>query len=361
MKRLSRLRVGIIAALIVALAVSACGKSDDLPEGALAPKEVKLATVGSYLTIFSAAWAAENTSFKEIEEKYGTKLTFQTFGKGADAMTATLGGSVDINTGTSSTDIVEAVLKKQDLVAVDSLFTGPGSVLIGRKDLEASHGTNIKAYDGASWGYTAEGSSAQLHAQKEAEYAGLDWDNQKGIALGSVQAFEPALKSGRTDIAAMDTTSAAIAISNGSGYLVRNMNDLTLHGPVVGPIPGNLVAIPSAFIEKFPEFTQALVTAFVEGLREVQNAKDANAAYALMPESFKKVHQNDAQFAVEWDLARPAFLGTDGGFNQANIDAIAKYIDEDPAQVETAFNDTFVDAAYKEIGVERADAGIGQP
>lgn len=144
-------RAAAAAVALSILALSACGGSDDSSAGSQrAPKEVKIATIGSYLTIFSAMWAAQ-PGFDKIEKDFGTKISFQSFGKGADAMSAMLGGSVNVNAGTSSPDTVQAVLKGQDMVSIASLFTGPGLVFVGAKKLEKSHGTDIKAYDGATW------------------------------------------------------------------------------------------------------------------------------------------------------------------------------------------------------------------
>lgn len=192
-------RAAAAAVALSILALSACGGSDDSSAGSQrAPKEVKIATIGSYLTIFSAMWAAQ-PGFDKIEKDFGTKISFQSFGKGADAMSAMLGGSVNVNAGTSSPDTVQAVLKGQDMVSIASLFTGPGLVFVGAKKLEKSHGTDIKAYDGATWGYTAEGSSAQINAQKVAEHNGLSWDHQKASHSGRLLPTSPrSARDGRT-------------------------------------------------------------------------------------------------------------------------------------------------------------------
>ena len=341
--------------------LGACGGSDESSDATgsqKAPKELKIATVGSYITIFSSLWAAQ-PGLDDIEKKYNTKISFESFGKGSDAQTALLGGSVQVNAGTGSPDMARAVLQDQKLVSIANIFTGSGTVFVGSKKLEKSHGTSITAFKGDTWGYTAEGSTSQVSLQKVAEHEGMNWKDEKGIALGSVAAYEPALTSGRADIVAMDPTSAAKAISNGSGYEVFNTSDADAYGPVVGPLPGNGITVTQDFAKKYPELTQALATAFVEGLLKVRDVTDASEAYELLPAEFRKVHKNDEMFATEWALSQPAFAGTDGGYSKDAVDAVAKWVgvsadERNSEQFTSAFDDSYVEKAYRELGVTRA-------
>ncbi|WP_433502976.1 ABC transporter substrate-binding protein [Pseudonocardia halophobica] len=355
--------IKILASVAVgAVALAGCGGgassgSGGTASGPKAPPSVAIATSGTYITIFAPLWAAK-PDLDKVAEKYGTKISFTPFGKGGDAQTALLGGSAQVNAGTSSSDTAEAAAKAQPLVAAANMFTGGGVVLVGAKKYEAERGTDIAKYGGGAWGYTAEGSSSMVASVAIAEHAGLSWADQKGVALGSVAAFEPALQSGRADIVAMDPTSAAKAIANGNGYPVLNTNDAKVFEPVSGTILGNSIVVTDEFRNQYPEFTQAVVTAFISGLNKVKNVTDPNAAYAMMPPEYQKAHPNDAQFANEWALCQPAFAITDGSYSPQAIADTLKTTELTPEQqqspqIKGLFDNSYVDAAYKELNIPR--------
>lgn len=104
-------------------------------------------------------------------------------------------------------------------------------------------------------------------------------------------------------------------------------------------MPGNAVSVTKRFSDDYPELTQALATAIVEGLSKVRKATDATQAYDLMPAGFKKVHKDDDQFKTEWALTQPAFAGADGGYTPASISAVMTYsnvAEDQRPKVETA-------------------------
>ncbi|WP_433502949.1 ABC transporter substrate-binding protein [Pseudonocardia halophobica] len=357
MFRASRL-AAVAAVAAAALTLSACGGAQNTGSRApaKAPEKVSIATAG-YLTIMAPLWAAQ-PEFDKVAQEFGTEISFQQFGKATDAQTALLSGGVQVNTATSAGVSLQAALQDQAVVSTANMFTGGGIVLVGAKKYEAERGTNVAKYAGATWGYASEGSGSQRGSKAIVEHAGLSWADQKGVALGAIAAFEPALQSGRADIVAMDPTSAAKALTSGTGYVVFNSNDLDAYGPVVGPLLGNTVAVTDDFRKQYPELTQAVVTAYVQGLLKVRDAADVNAFYALMPPEFQQAHPNDALLAEDWALSKPAFLAADGSFSAEAIAATTKFAELTPEQAQSplvtaTFDDSYVEAAYKELGVPR--------
>lgn len=353
-----RPRSAVTAALLATLlALTGCGGGSSATDTtAKAPAKVSIATLG-YLTIMAPLWAA-TPEFDKIAEDFHTEISFQQFGKATDALTALLSDGVQVNTATSAGVSLLAAQQNQAIVSVVNMFTGGGFVLVGAKRLEASHGTDIAKYDRATWGYAAEGGGAQRGARAIAEHAGLVWANQKGVALGAVAAYEPALQSGRSDVVAMDSTSAAKAVTIGTGYVVANSNDLALFGPIAGPLLGNALTVTDGFRTRYPELTQALVTAYVQGLLRVRGAADAHAFYALMSPEYRQAHPNDAMLATDWSLSRPAFLAADGSFAPDAIAATMTFAQLSPTQQQSPlmramFDNRYVDGAYAQLGAPR--------
>lgn len=133
----------------------------------------------------------------------------------------------------------------------------------------------------------------------------------------------------------MDPTSASKAVTSGTGYVVMNTNDLSAFGPVVGALLGNTVSVTEEFRSRYPELTQAIVTAYIQRLHKIREAEDVDAFYALMPPEYQEAHPNDALLAEDWALSRPAFLATDGRFTAESIAATLAFADLHPSQAES--------------------------
>jgi ABC-type nitrate/sulfonate/bicarbonate transport system substrate-binding protein len=357
--KIVRSSLAAIAAIVMVSSCSSGQASDGSTSGGssgAAPSEVSIATSGDYLTIFAPFWAAE-PELDAVADKFHTKFSYQPFGKGGDCLTALIGGSVEMSIGASPSNALPAAAQGKSLSYVANIFSGGGVVLVGAKKYESERGTDVAKYAGGAWGYTAEGSTSQVFLQASAEHSGVAWDKQKRIALGGMAGFEPALQSGRVDIVAMDSGSAAKSVKDGVGYVVLNTNDAKEFDAIGGRVLLNGIIVTDAFRQKYPEFMQAVVTALIQGLLKVRDVTDAEKAYALMPEAFQRLHTDKAQFAVEWELSQPAFVQTDGSMSPsaiANTEKLALKPEQvGAAGVKSLFDNTLVDAAYKSLNVPR--------
>jgi NitT/TauT family transport system substrate-binding protein len=351
----------LVALVLGSTLLAACGSSTQSDAGTgsgpKAPSSVSIATVGSALTIFSPLYAAQ-PEFDKVAQDFNTKITMQSFGKGADALTALLGGSVQVSAGASTDSMIKAAAHGQKLVATANIFTGGGFVLVGAKKFEATTGTDIAKFTDATWGYTSEGSTSQIYTAAIVEHAGLTWADEKHVALGSIAAFVPALQSGRADVVAMDPTSAAKAVADGVGYKLFNTNDATLFVPIGGEILGNSLTFTDTFRTQYPELVQALTNAYLKSLLKLRTITDASAAYNLMPPDFQKAHPNDAVLAIDWSFSQPAWAATDGSFTARGIADTVKSAGLTPEQaqspeVKALFDNSYIDTAYKQLGVAR--------
>ncbi|WP_433502936.1 ABC transporter substrate-binding protein [Pseudonocardia halophobica] len=358
---LKRRRFAALAALCTAsvLALSACGggSSDTAAQGgAGAPSELAISTSGTWITTFAPLWAAA-PEMAEIEKKYNTKISYPGFGKGNDALTAMLGGSAQICNCSFNTAL-KAALASDELHYVVNMNKGAGTVAIAAKRYEAERGTDLAKFDGGNWGYTSEGSISQVSLKEAAEHSGLDWAKQKGIALGAMNAFAPALQTGRIDIAMMDVASAAQAVKDGIGYPVLNTNDLSVFGPIGGTLIGNGLVMPEKFRQQYPELSQDLVNAVVAGLNRVRTVTDPAKVMQLMPQGFRDARSDPQLFAAEWAFTQPGFLSTDGSTTEQAVKDTTgggDFSEADLAKPEagTFLDNSMVDKAYEQLGIPR--------
>jgi len=358
------LPVKALAAVAVTATLAACGGSTSgtpvASQGAgspvPAPSQVTVALGGGFLSIHAPFLAAmQSGALHQVEQKYGLTVNVQAFGGGNDAMQAVLGGSADFALVSASL-LAGADLKGQDLVAVFDQNHGNSTVVIGAKRDE-SKGTSIKSYDGASWGYIKEGAPSQLILQDLAARAGLDWKNQQGVAIGSVDATIPSLQSNRIDIVAIGSTVAGKAIQLGLAYPILNGNDTDAARKVWGVQIAAPLVTTHTFARKYPQVTQAIVGAMLKGLQAVKDkASDSKAEYALMPAQFTQ-NTTEQDFDLSWPLDAPAFKGTDGVFHKDAIDSTVKLLVQQKVLPSTGavdpgilFDDTFVLGAYRDLG-----------
>lgn len=349
-------RAAVAASAVLALALTSCSssKSSGSTDGNGAPSKLSISTAGGKLTIFAPLWAAE-ADLTQVAKKFHTSISYQPYGSGGDALTAQLGGSVNVGTGASATQVLKAAAQGKGLSYVANIFRGGGVVLVGAKTYESARGTDLSKYNGSKWGYTSEGSSSQVFMAAAADHAGATWDKQKHIALGSITAYEPALQSKRVDIVAMDPGSAAKSIKDGVGYAVLNTNVADQFGPVAGTVLDNGIVFSKDFRSKYPKLAQAIVTAFIKGLNRIRNITDPAQAYAALPADFQKEHPDRALFALEWQLSQPAFSqsnGTSPPKAVADTEKLAlKPGDADKPAVKAVFDNALVLEAYKQLGL----------
>lgn len=349
-----------VCAAAAALAVGCAGATpQDDGSGPAAPDRLTISTVGSYITAYAPVWAG-SPELAAIEEKYGTDIEYSSFGRGGDALTAVVGGGAEVCICNFAQGLRGAVAD-QEIQYVSNFFVGPGTALIGSTQYEAERGADLRTYDGGTFGYTQEAGASHLTLISTLEDQGMRWDDQTGIAVGSITALLPALQSGRVDAAVMDVASAASSIRDGSGYLIHNSNDLPSSEAAIGRILGNGFVMGRQFRETYPELAQDLVDATVAGLDRIREETDASAVYELMPPEFQEAHPDPAQFAEEWRLMQPAFLPTDGSTDPDGIHDTTQgeFSAEDLATSgATAYVDnTLVDTAYERLGLTRPNVG----
>lgn len=353
-----RPRWGIATWLAGALLLTGCAAPTSTSQpGEPAPETIRISTVGQYLTAFVPLWAA-TPELASVERTYDTTIEYTSFGKGPDALTAVLGGSAEICNCLFPTSL-RAAAQGQSLTYTANIFLGPGTVLVAASRHEAERGTDLARFDGASFGYSSEGGGDQRSLAAAVEHAGLAWDQQRGIAVGSIAGYLPALESGRVDLAMMDATSAAQAVRDGVGYVVLNTNDHDSFAPIGGSVPGAGLLFSDSFRDEHPEIAQDIVAAVVSGLNRVRDEQDADTVYDLLPPDFHAANPDREAFRAQWALTRPSFEAADGSIGEATLrDATARTLpagEQGPTTLDGFVDNAAVDQAYEDLGLTRPE------
>jgi ABC-type nitrate/sulfonate/bicarbonate transport system substrate-binding protein len=305
--------LGAVLALAVAMTAAACGggDADAKDNGKGAPATVNFGIAGGENAYYAAHLAAtQSGALTSALKSFSTSSKTTNFDSGPPLLAALASGDVSFML-LGASNVLGLNLKGQDVVGLATIAGGPQVVMVGAKKYESSRGTDVTAYDGAKWGFTAAGSQSAAADQAVVEAAGLDWSKQGQVAVGGVSAYTAALQSGQVDILAMDPLTAGKVIDQGIGYVVTNPQQAG--GDFPFQASGMTLIAKKDFVDKYPDLTKAIVKAEIDGLKQVQAVADDPAqVLKLMPAEF--VTANSADWATSWPLEAPGVDGIDGTF-----------------------------------------------
>ncbi|GAA1854021.1 hypothetical protein GCM10009836_37610 [Pseudonocardia ailaonensis] len=348
--------MGACAALL-ALTVSACGSSGAESAGGngqKAPETVRIGLSQGFILNQMTTMLAQGLGYyKEVEDKFGTKIDLEVQATNTVGQSAFFGDSIDFYQGSIS-GLLPPAAKGEDVTSIFTHYTGTATIMVGATKYKADRGTNVGAYDHGNWCFTTLGSNSEVTSRYVAKDAGLDWSKQSAIAVGNTSALLPTLQAGRCDIAAMDTASAADAIDKGVGYLVENPLTQANQERIFGGSVLGLVTWASAkFTSKYPELTQAITEAQLRAVRfQQEHASDPGPIYAALPKTFTE-QTTAEQFAAGWKLFAPGIDSNTGGADKTQIQtsiALGKAIGADVSSVpDKTFDNTYVRQAYVDL------------
>jgi len=262
------------AALILVLPASAQAQKPETTK-------VRLAVGGKSSLYYLPLTITERLGyFKEA----GLDVEISDFAGGAKSLQALIGGSADVVTG-SFDHTIQMQAKNQSIVAVVQLGRFPGFALALRKEKAANY-TGPKDLKGMKIGVTAPGSSTHFMVLYMMAQAGMKPDEASFIGTGSGGTVVAAVQHGEVD--GISNAEPMITKLDKEGLIKVVADTRTLEGTTRvygGPYPAAVLYTPAAFVEKNPNTIQALVNAFVRGLKWVQ-AHDAEAIAKMMPEEY---------------------------------------------------------------------------
>ncbi len=331
----------VFAALITA-ALPANGQ-DNKPE----ISRIRLAVGGKPALFYLPLTVTERLGYFREQ---GLEVEISDFPGGARALQALIGGSADVVTG-SFDHTIQMQGKNQPIVATVQLGQFPGYVLavLAAKGERYKDPKDLK---GMKIGITAPGSGTHLMVQHFMTKHGLRTDDASFIGVGASASAVAAVQRGEID--AIVNVDPVISLLESQGLIKVIADTRTLDGTrqvFGGPYPAAVLYTPRAFIEKNPRTTQALVNAFVRGLKWVAS-HSAEEIAGLMPEEYALGNKPLYLKAIKSSL--PMF-SPDGRFTREGAEtayAVLKAFDPD---VRNASID--VTATYTDSFVEKALAG----
>src|SRR3954451_5614605 len=216
--------------------------------------------------------------FKEA----GLDVEISDFAGGAKSLQALIGGSADVVTG-SFDHTIQMQAKNQSIIAVVQLGRFPGFALALRKEKAANYG-GPKDLKGMKIGVTAPGSSTHFMVLYMMAQAGVKADEASFIGTGSGGTVVAAVQHGEVD--GISNADPMVTKLDKEGLVKIVADTRTLEGTTKvygGPYPAAVLYTPQSFVDKNPNTIQALVSAFVRGLKwvELHNAEDIAK---MMPE-----------------------------------------------------------------------------
>src|SRR5689334_5070733 len=281
-----------------------------LPGAAQAQKpetaKVRLAVGGKSSLYYLPLTITERLGyFKEA----GLDVEISDFAGGAKSLQALIGGSADVVAG-SFDHTIQMQAKNQQIVAVVQLGRFPGFGLALRKEKAANY-KDAKDLKGMKIGVTAPGSSTHFMVLYMMNQVGLKPEDASFIGTGSGGTVVAAVQHGEVDgvsnadpmITKLEKEDAVKVVAD-----TRTMEGTQkVYG---GPYPAGVLYAPASFIEKNPNTTQALVNAFVRGLKWVQS-HNAEEISKMMPEEYAL---GDKKLFIESIQANHDAYSPDGRF-----------------------------------------------
>jgi NitT/TauT family transport system substrate-binding protein len=280
----------------------------------------------------------------------GLDVEISDFAGGAKSLQALIGGSADVVTG-SFDHTIQMQAKNQSIVALVQMGRFPGFALALRKDKAANY-TGPKDLKGMKIGVTAPGSSTHFMVLYMMAQAGMKPDDASFIGTGSGGTVVAAVQHGEVD--GISNAEPMITKLDKDGLIKIVADTRTLEGTnkvYGGPYPAAVLYATSAFIEKNPNTVQALVTAFVRGLKWVK-AHNADEIAKLMPEEYML---GDKPLFIAAIAANHESYSPDGRFLKNAPETAYKVLKAFDPNVQNATID--LSKTYTDKFVEKANAG----
>jgi NitT/TauT family transport system substrate-binding protein len=272
-------RVAAFVAMVFATAISTTPGSAQT--AAPEKTDVSIAVGGRTFMIYLPLSVTERLGyFKDA----GLNVEIQEVNSGTKSAQALVGGSVDATSG-SFDHTIQLQAKGQVITSVVLMGRYPGIVLgLGKAAANRYHGP--QDLKGMKIGVTAPGSQTNLMVNYIMSKAGLKPGDASFIGVGGPASAVAAVKGGEID--ALSHADPAITQLELAGDLKTMFDTRSKAGTEAvfgGEYPSSVLYVLPDFIAKYPNTTQALVTAIVRGLHWMEHASPEEIA-KLMPEDY---------------------------------------------------------------------------
>ncbi|MBI2907821.1 MAG: ABC transporter substrate-binding protein [Chloroflexi bacterium] len=338
-----KLSQGATTAVLLLLMATACAAPSAAPPPGKQLGKVTIALGGMNLNYSAILIAKEAGYFKDA----GLEVEITTMGGGAPALAATLGGSVQANSG-SITELISAVQQGQPAKMVVALSRGfPADIVVRPDALQKRNVTpqsplpdRIKALKGMKIGTSSPGGGLYQMLAYLARQNGMDPNKDiELVATRDNPSSLAALEKGSIDAMFMSHPAPEMAEAAKSGVKFIKISG--------GEIPelfnlANLgVFARTDYIQSNPEIAKAMVKAIARG-QKLLGADKAKAKQHLKT-FFKEMPQTD--FDAAFDAVLPT-LFTDPVLQKDVFQLTATYMSKFPGAKAIPAYEDLVDVRY---------------
>jgi NitT/TauT family transport system substrate-binding protein len=280
----------------------------------------------------------------------GLNVRISDFPGGTRSLEAVVGGSADVVAGAYE-HTINMQSRRQNFQAFVLAGAAP-QITVAISSKLADRYKSPKDLKGLKIGVTAPGSSTHFMVLYMMTQAGLKPDDASFIGTGSGNTVVAAVKRGEVD--AISNADPMINILDRDGAVKIVADTRTLEGTKAvygGPYPAAVLYASTAYIEKNPNTVQALVSAFVRGLKWVQSHSPEEIA-KVMPEEYAL--GDKAIFIQSIKTNMPAY-SPDGRFTREAAETAYKVLKAFDPNVQGATID--LAKTYMDKFVDKANAG----
>jgi ABC-type nitrate/sulfonate/bicarbonate transport system substrate-binding protein len=332
-----------------------------------APASLKIDMSGGYQVSYLPTEVAMGAGyFKQIEKRFHTSITFDPYIAGSTAEPAFIDGADQFAVMGLSSSLPNEVAGR-DQVSVFGQGINLAAVMVGALK-DKANGTNIAKFGPpATWCEIGVAGGSNTAARLEAAKNGFNLSQLKLTNIGTTAATLSTLQSGQCDITSAAQVDAANGLANGALYIAADLAAPQATVPLAGEITSTPLQTSMAFARKYPQLTQAMVDAELEGLRFVQaHLNNFGTIYRALPAAMKAVLPLGA-FAEAMTLVGPGLKANvySGEFSADQVnDSLTLFkalgtIPSSGIDPTLVFNNKYVTQAYKDLGIPAPTGATG--
>jgi NitT/TauT family transport system substrate-binding protein len=337
-----------IGAAIVVVACAAIISAAPSSAQTAAPEktDISIAVGGKTFMIYLPLSVTERLGyFKDA----GLNVEIQEVNSGTKSAQALVGGSVDATAG-SFDHTIQVQAKGQVITSVVLMGRYPGIVfgLVASKAAQYHGPQDLK---GMKIGVTAPGSQTNIMVNYIMAKAGLKPNEASFVGVGGPTTAVAAVKHGEIDaLSHADPAITQLELSAEFRPVYDTRSKAGTDAVFGGDYPSSVLYVLPSFVAKYPNTTQALVTAIVRGLHWMERASPEEIA-KLMPEEYA-MGNHDLYVAI---IAKSkAMFSPDGRLSREGAQNALKVLSAfDPAVAGAKID---LDATYTNRLVEKASA-----
>jgi NitT/TauT family transport system substrate-binding protein len=277
------------ASIVVAAACAAviCTATASAETAMLEKTDISIAVGGKTFMIYLPLGVTERLGYFRDA---GLNVQIQEVNSGTKSAQALVGGSVDATAG-SFDHTVQLQAKGQSITSVVLMGRYPG-IVFGLVKGAAERYQGLQDLKGMKIGVTSPGSQTNLMVNYILTHAGMKSDDVSFIGVGGPPSAVAAARRGEIDaLSHADPAVTQLELAGDFKLIFDTRTQAGTEAVFGGEYPSSVLYVLPGFIDKYPNTTQALVSAIVRGLHWIQQASPEEIA-KLMPDEYSMGDRN---------------------------------------------------------------------